>query len=63
MQFELFLESCHFSDNFFFNGFADKRAPIPNLNLVNQEDLDKILKAEVFVHSDDQLRATHLILG
>ena len=25
--------------------------------------MDKILKAKVFVHSDGQLRATHLILG
>jgi len=36
---------------------------VPNFNLVNQPNLDKILKAEVFVHSDGQLKATHLILG
>ena len=48
---------------FFFNGFADKRATISNINLVNQPDLNKVLKAEVFLHSDGQLRATHLILG
>ena len=49
---------------FFFlpNGFA-KHAAIPNFNLVNQSSLDKILKDEVFVHSDGQLRAAHLILG
>ena len=35
---------------------------MPNFNLVNQPSLDKILKAEVFVHSDGQLRATHFIL-
>ena len=35
---------------------------MPNLNLVNQPSLDKILKAEVFVHIDDQLRAAYLIL-
>ena len=35
---------------------------MPNLNLVNQPSLDKILKAEVFVHIDDQLRAASLIL-
>ena len=26
-------------------------------------NIDKILKADVFVHSDDQLRVAHLILG
>ena len=36
---------------------------MPNLGLVNQESLDKILKAKVFVHSDSQLRAAYLILG
>ena len=36
---------------------------MPNFNLVNQPSLDKILKAEVFVHSDGQLRVAHLILG
>ena len=35
---------------------------MPNFNLVNQPNLDKILKAEVFVHSDGQLKAAHLIL-
>ena len=37
----------------FSNGFADKNTSIPNFNLVNQASLDKILKAEVFVHTDD----------
>ena len=36
---------------------------MPNFDLVNKDSLDKILKAEVFVNSDSQLRATHLILG
>ena len=36
---------------------------MPNFNLVNQPSLDKILKAKVFIHSDGQLRAIHLILG
>ena len=35
---------------------------MPNFNLVNQESLDKILKAMVFVHSDGLLREAHLIL-
>ena len=45
------------------NGFADKHAAVPNFNLINQQSLDKILKAEVFIHSDGQLKAAHLILG
>ena len=44
------------------NSFADKHAAIPNFNLVNQPSLDKILKAEVFVHTEGQLKAAHLIL-
>ena len=35
---------------------------MPNFSLVNQPSLDKILKVEVFVHIDGQLRAAHLIL-
>lgn len=35
---------------------------MPNFSLVNQESLEKILKAEVFVHTNDQLRAAYLIL-
>ena len=34
------------------NGFADRNVAVPNFNLVNQSSLDKIPKAEVFVHSD-----------
>ena len=37
-------------------------AAIPNFNLVNQPSLDKILKGEVFAHTNNQLRAAHLIL-
>ena len=44
------------------NGFANKNAIIPNFNLVNQPSLDKTLKAEVFIHTDGQLRVAHLIL-
>ena len=36
----------------FLDGFADPYTAVPNLGLVNQETLDKILRAEVFVHSD-----------
>jgi len=41
----------------FSNGFTDKNVAIPNFSLVNQASLDKILKVEVFVHIDGQLRA------
>ena len=47
---------------FFLNGFVDKNAAILNFNLVNQQSLDKILKAEVFVHTNDQLKVAYLIL-
>lgn len=47
-----------------FNGFADKRFTKPNLKLVNQASLNRILKAEIYVNkADGQLRAAHLILG
>ena len=31
--------------------------------MVNKESLDKILRVEVFIHEDGQLRAAHLTLG
>ena len=34
----------------------------PNLNFVNVLDLNKVLRFEVFVSEDRQLRAIHLIL-
>ena len=46
----------------FLNDFVDKNIVVPNFNLVNKPSLDKILKVEVFVHSDGQLRAAHLVL-
>jgi len=42
--------------------FVDKRVVVPNFSLVNQQTLDKIFKAEVFVHTNEQLRAAQLIL-
>ena len=44
-------------------GFADKYSAILNFSLVNELNLNKVLKAEVFVHTDGQLKAAHLILG
>ena len=43
--------------------FLDKYSAISNLNFVYVPDLTKILKVEIFVHKDEQLRAAHLILG
>ena len=46
------------------NGFADRRYTKPNLRLVNKANLDRLLKAEIYVNeADGQLRAAHLILG
>ena len=47
----------------FFDDFADRHAAEPNFNLVNKDSLEKILKAEVFVNTNGQLRVAHLILG
>ena len=46
----------------FLDGFANHHTIVSNFSLVNQPSLDKILQAEVFVHTDGQLRAAHLIL-
>ena len=42
--------------------FADKRHIAPRLSLVNVVDLNKVLRSEVFVSEDRQLRVVHLIL-
>ena len=42
--------------------FADKRHIAPCLSLVNIANLNKVLRSEVFVSEDRQLRAIHLIL-
>ena len=41
--------------------FADKRHTEPRLNLVNINDLNRVLRFEVFVSDDRQLRVVHLI--
>ena len=47
-----------------FSLFADPHAFERHLHLVNQVDLETILRAEVFVNeSDHQVRAAHKILG
>ena len=45
------------------NDFADKHAAESNFSFVNKESIDNILRAEVFVHNNGQLRTAHLILG
>ena len=42
--------------------FADKRHVAPHLSLVNVNNLNEVLRSEVFVNEDRQLRAVHLIL-
>ena len=42
--------------------FADKRHVAPKLSLVNVSGLNKLLRSEVFISEDRQLRAVHLIL-
>ena len=42
--------------------FVDKRHVAPRLNLVNVANLNRVLRSEVFVSEDRQLRAVHLIL-
>lgn len=43
--------------------FADKRYVVPNISFVNVADLNRVLRSEVFVSADWQLRVVHLILG
>ena len=50
-------------DFFVFFFFADKRHVAPRLSLVNVVGLNKVLRSEIFVSEDRQLRAVHLILG
>ena len=46
----------------FFFFFPDKRYVTLNPNFVNIPDLNKLLRSEVFVSKDRQLRVVHLIL-
>ena len=47
----------------FSNVFADKDHVSPKLSLVNVPGLNFLLRSEIFVSEDNQLRAAHLILG
>lgn len=42
---------------------ADKQFTTPNSNLVNSEDLNRILRSKIFLHNDGQLCVAHVILG
>ena len=42
---------------------ADGRVFTSNLSVVHVRDLNFVLRFEIFVHWDGQLRASHLILG
>ena len=42
---------------------ADEYHTAPARHLVNFHDLNRILRAEIFLHRDGQLRAAHVILG
>ena len=41
---------------------ADKRHTTPRLSLVNVQGLNKLLRSEIFISEDRQLRVVHLIL-
>ena len=43
------------------NVFANKQHVGPKLNLVNVPDFNKLLRSEIFVSEDGQLRAVHLV--
>ena len=42
---------------------ADKNHTAPNFSLVNGADLTRILQSEIFLNTNRQLRAAHIILG
>ena len=48
---------------FVFGILTDKHFIAPNLNFVNEPDLTRILQSEIFIHTNGQLRAAHIILG
>ena len=42
--------------------FADEHHTAPNKNLANFPDLNRIIRSEIFLHKDSQLRAVHIII-
>ena len=57
------LESPFCNYTFVFRIFADKNFTAPNFNFVNEPDLTRILQFEIFLHTNRQLCAVHVILG
>lgn len=49
--------------HFFFWISTNRNYTAPNFSLVNEVDLTRILRSEIFLHTDRQLRAAHVILG
>ena len=47
----------------YFGCFVDKDYISPKISCVNVPELNFLLRSEIFVSEDRQLRATHLILG
>ena len=47
----------------YFRCFVDKEHVFPKISCVNVPRLNFLLRSEIFVSEDRQLRATHLILG
>ena len=48
--------SMAYSNNVFtFDEFANKYSATPNFNLVDEPNLMRILKSEIFIHTDGQL--------
>ena len=41
---------------------TDKHFTTPNFNLVNKEDLNRIIRSEIFLYTDGQLRAAYVLL-
>ena len=53
-----------YSNNIFvFGDLADKYFIVPNFNFINEPDLMRIFQSEIFVNTDGQLQAAHIILG
>ena len=53
----------YFNSNFLLGCVADKAVLTPKLSHVNVQALNYLLRSEIYVTEDRQLRACHLILG
>lgn len=48
---------------YFLDSFTDKRFTAKNRNLVNFEDLNRILRSKIFLYTNSQRWAAHVVLG